>query len=159
MTNLFPSKDKKALLMTLLKVMGGNRVVVGFSGGGDSGSVESVELLDHNDRNIPLDNAEFEWEVETSTPNEATGEWVAKFEVKPYAVAEILKDACEAALENANLDWYNNDGGQGSLEIDLSTEPPTITLNIGINTMTTEEYKFDYTEEEETEENNAPASS
>lgn len=149
MSELFPSKDKKDLLMTLLKVMGGNRVVVRFSGGGDSGSIEDVELLDHQDRPIPLGKAEFEWELQSSTHDPMTGEWIAKSEVKPYPVEKILTDVCEAALDKASLDWYNNDGGQGSLEIYLATDPPEITLNIGINTMTTEEYDFDFTEDEE----------
>lgn len=72
----FPNKDRKHLLMTLLKVMGGTKVEVSFSGGGDSGSIDAARLLDADNNEISLENAEFEWERDVSLHNNVTNEWM-----------------------------------------------------------------------------------
>ena len=151
--NPFPNPDRKRLLMTLLKVMGGHQVEVQFSGGGDSGSIDNVSLYDSSNNEVKLDGAEFEWETEISEFNQETKVWDKKPEVKVMPVAEILKQICEDCLETTDLDWYNNEGGQGSLHIDLSKEPPAITLDVGINYTETDSHSFDFSEDGEEGEN------
>ena len=153
----FPNPDRKQLLMTLLKVMGGQTVEVAFSGGGDSGCIESVSLLDSEGKEISLDNAEFEWERDVSMRNRETNEWLERTEVTTMPLRDILERICEDCLETTDLDWYNNEGGQGSLEIDLRTDPPNINLNVEINYTHTDTHAFDFTEDGEEED--APASS
>lgn len=147
----FPNPDRKRLLITLLKVMGGHKVEVHFSGGGDSGSIDSVSLYDTNDEEINLKGAEFEWETEISEFNQETKVWDKKPEVKVMPLAEILKQICEDCLETTDLDWYNNEGGQGTLNIDLSKEPFEISLYVGINYTHTEDHHFDFSKDEEEE--------
>lgn len=149
--NPFPNSDRKQLLMTLLKVMGGHKVEVRFSGGGDDGSIEGASLYDSEGKEISLKGTQFEWERDVSMFNRETNEWLDRSETLTMPVDDILVKICEDCLETTHMDWYNNEGGQGSLEIDLNTDPVSIVLNIGINQMHTEEYAFDFSGEEEEE--------
>ena len=65
------------------------------------------------------------------------------------SLRDIIEHITYAALEHTQLDWYNNDGGQGDLTIDLSNTPPTIVLSLGINHVETEDYTFGDDEEED----------
>ena len=147
--NPFPNKDRKALLMTLLKIMGGKTVVVSFSGGGDSGEITDAALLDADNKPIDLDGAMFEWESERAYHDTGATEWKTGTEVAEMSVNDILVRITEDALEYSELDWYNNDGGSGTLEIDLSKEPPVVSLSVGINYMHTQDHNFDFTNEPE----------
>lgn len=146
----FPHKDQKRLLMTLLKVMGGRKVEVAFSGGGDSGDIEGASLLDQDGHAIDLKGATFDWHEGTSRMSEQEGKWVYETKVVPnMPIDDILVKITEDALEESGLDWYNNDGGSGTLMIDLTVDPPTINLSVGINYTETNWHDFDYTDNEE----------
>ena len=153
----FQSDEQRDLLMTLLKVMGGRSVVVHFDGGGDSGSIEYVDLLDQEGKVIDLTNATFDW-YETSSgfdPNQ--NKWITTSKPVPnMPVKDILIKITEDALEDSNLDWYNNEGGYGQLDIDLTKTPPSITMEVHIRETRTDDYSFDYTHREEED---APAPS
>lgn len=158
MSGVFQSKDQKDLFLTLLKVMGGRTAEVAFDGSGDSGSIEEARLLDQEGKEIDLTNATFDWYETKSEWDEPNGKWVRKHVPVPnMPVADILKNICEDALEESGHDWYNNDGGYGSLNIDLTTTPPEIKLNVSIRYTSTEDHEYDLNEEddEESEGNNA----
>lgn len=150
MSNVFQSKEQKDLFLTLLKVMGGRKAQVEFNGSGDSGSIEWVGLLDQEGNTIDLTNATFDWH-ERSGQFEA-GKWYVRYTPKPnMPVSDILQAICEDALDDAGHDWYNNDGGYGSLTIDLTTTPPEIKLNVSIRYTSTEDYEHDLTDGEDDE--------
>ena len=148
--SVFQSKEQKDLFMTLLKVLGGHKVEVAFDGSGDSGSIDYVTLLDQENKEIDLTNATFDW-YEKSSGFEA-GKWLVQY--KPYPampVKDILQNICENALEDSGHDWYNNDGGYGTLNIDLTTTPPAISLSVSIRYTHTNDYEIDLNEEDEEE--------
>lgn len=151
MSGVFPSLEKKQLLLTLLKVLGGHKAVVRFSGSGDSGSIDEICLMDRNGHNINLEKSTLPWPQSSSEFNQTTQKWERHTKEVDMEVADILQDITEQALEAQGLDWYNNEGGQGQFEIDLSTDPPNITLEVGINRTETDTYSYDYSEDEEDE--------
>lgn len=73
-------------------------------------------------------------------------------------LGEIVESLCNTALDHSELDWYNNDGGQGYFTIDLTTDTPSVTLDVGINHMTTEDHVFDFYEPMTEDDANAPVS-
>jgi hypothetical protein len=147
MIDLFPSPEHRALLLSTLKLLGAKTVTVVFSGGGDSGAIDSVDVLNAQGQPIDISNQGLEW-VDVRTNFDSTNsQWVNYIEPKTMELEEILKRLTESALEEQGLDWYNNDGGQGQLTIDFSTSPPSIELNVGINYTATEDHHFSYTEE------------
>ena len=146
MSDPFGSKETKTMIFNMLKVLGGHTVEVRFQGGGDSGEIEDACLLDANDNEISMDGITYDWPTTKADFDHAQQKWVETTEIKPTPLSDILRDATETMLEQQGLDWYNNDGGQGSMTIDLSTTPPTVTLNVGINYTQTDEHEYDYTD-------------
>ena len=139
--NIFPSIKEKETLLTQLNLLGAKEVRVEFRGGGDDGQVDGVYYKDRHDeiQDIPADM--ISWTQKTygsQTP-----------ETKTMTLVDVLTDLCYRALDNTGLDWYNNEGGQGSLVIDFTDSPTSIMLNVGINTMTTDDHEYDLNEEME----------
>lgn len=141
MQNIFPSKEEKETLLTQLNLLGAKEVIVEFRGGGDDGQVDAVYYIDVNGdaQDIPTDM--IAWTKQAYGNQEKKSESIT--------LIDVLEDVCYRALDGTGLDWYNNEGGQGNLRIDLRENPVKTTLHVGINTMTTEDHDFDMDEEEE----------
>jgi hypothetical protein len=153
--SLFPSKFHRDLVLTQLRTLGVVNVEISFSGGGDSGSIDAARCCDANNKVIDLPDTKFDWPRERTTfdTNLTTGHpWKRETYVEKLTLAQILEALTNDALEEQNLDWYNNDGGQGSLTIDFTQSPPDIQLNVGINITTTEDHEFNFSDEEYEEE-------
>jgi len=87
---------KTATLFAALKDAGVTNVNIRYDGGGDSGQVEDVEFYGDN--------------IDSSALND-------KFEGD-------LQDLATHILEqHYNWDWYNNDGGYGTITIELVDKP------------------------------------
>ena len=158
MANPFPDKDKKHVLITFLRMIGAVQVEVQFQGGGDSGEIEEARAYDKDGKELDLSVSKLDWTTEKEVFKD--GVWVAETEQDFVVVKDILRSATETMLENEGLDWYNNDGGQGRMLIDLTAEPPVITLEVGINYTQTDEHEFDYTDYDDyKEEEDAPTPS
>lgn len=163
--NVFPSAEHRVELLMRLKLLGVSKIEVGFSGGGDSGSITGVYGAAADGTRIGLGDINqppMKWTKKSSSFDSHTQIWEKKIEVVDLSLEDILIDVANCALDESDLDWYNNDGGQGCLEIDLSQSPPQITLNVGINRMETTEYVFslsdgDLREEVEEEEKEVDA--
>lgn len=80
----------------LIKDKGYNKLQVCYSGSGDSGAIDDIDLL--NDTNsISIENM-----IENT---DFIKEWLY----------EVIDEAIE------NRDWWNNDGGYGNITINLNT--------------------------------------
>lgn len=161
MSKIFPSEEHRAELLMRLKLLGVSEITVGFSGGGDSGSIEDVMAVSADGGGVDLENQpSMSWVKETSTHNRATHRWDKHYVSVDLSLKDILIQMTEQALEEASLDWYNNDGGQGYLAIDFTMSPPDIRLEIGINRIETDQhlFRFSGTGELEREDDDAPTS-
>jgi hypothetical protein len=131
-------------------MIGGATVQVQFQGGGDSGEILDADLFDKEGKRRELSDTKILWTVEKD--KFVNNEWITEAVEEFMPVKEVLRHVTETMLENEGLDWYNNDGGQGELVIDLTEEPPSVVLKIGINYMHTDDHEFDYTDTVEKEE-------
>ena len=138
---IYPSKLEKQKLLTQLNLLGAKHVYVDFRGGGDDGQIESVYYKDRQDnhQDIPKDMISWTQVVYGGKPNIT----------KEMSLVDVLEDLCYRALDEASLDWCNNEGGQGHLHIDFTESPPKTDLQIGINTMSTDDYGFELDDEED----------
>lgn len=143
MANPFPDKDQKHVLITFLRMIGAVQVEVRFQGGGDCGEIEEARAYDKEGKELDISVSKLDWTTEKEVFKD--GEWVRETVQDWVVVKDILRNATETMLENEGLDWYNNDGGQGVMLIDLLADPPVITLEVGINYTRTEDHEFDYT--------------
>lgn len=142
MSNIFPSEEHRTQLLATLRMLGAASALVEFSGSGDSGSIQDVVLHDSNGNAIDISQQMLLWPVETQHMQGNT--WVKSVNKQLLPLEKILERITYEALEDCQLDWYNNDGGQGVFEINLTTSPPEIRLDVGINTMSTEDHRFTY---------------
>ena len=137
-------KPYARLLIQKLKECGIKEVVVSFDGSGDSGQIEEVSF-----GSMDQPDAFVEWLEIDSTWVE--GSWVEKTEVKSIDIHSALESFCYEALEEAGIDWYNNDGGYGELRINL--DPIEVHLEVSTRYTQTETSSFGFTENlEEVEE-------
>ena len=138
---IYPSKSEKEKLLTQLNLLGAKEVFVEFRGGGDDGQIESVYYKDRQDNHLEIPKDMISWtQIKYGRD---------PLETKQMSLVDVLEDLCYRALDEASMDWCNNEGGQGHLHIDFTQSPPTTHLDIGINTMSTDDYNYDMDEEED----------
>ena len=92
-----------SVLFLKLRNMGIEKVRVDFSGGGDSGDITDTEYLDDKGNVLDID-------------------------IHKEAISEL----CSETLLNNIEDWWNNDGGFGTVKIDVNTGDYTIDNHIRI---------------------------
>jgi hypothetical protein len=101
-------------LMLRLRDLGIVSIYAEFSGGGDDGAI--------NDINYHLSD---------STINN-------QFAVDHAELHDVIETYCYRLLQGGNIeDWYNNDGGYGTLSIDTKTGEYTIEVNVEYRSHTT----------------------
>lgn len=52
---------------------------------------------------------------------------------KPEGLDEAIEEWAQILLESTNVDWYNNDGGQGNFHFDLTITPPFFSGEVSVN--------------------------
>ena len=95
-----------------LRDLGADYLVLNYSGGGDSGCIEELELYDAN---------EISWD--TIGEHKDYGlpmEGILSIDFNDEHV-DPIKDWAQDTILNEIEDWWNNDGGFGILAIDLHT--------------------------------------
>lgn len=102
------ANEERLVLATAMSSAGVERVEIDFAGGGDSGSVEDVRVF------------------------------MAAGYTAPDGLKDELTNWAYKYLEGTGVDWYNNDGGQGCIEFDLTTAPHQFRANVDINYMNSE---------------------
>jgi hypothetical protein len=145
----FPSQEHKIILLTQLRTLRVKAVEVAFSGGGDSGDINSIDAYDSDMKDVNLTKHYLDWPEESSRHDPDTNAWIHEVKVVTKSLDDILRDVTFDALAASGLDWYNNDGGQGSLIIDFNQSPPEIKIDVGINYTTTEDHTIDLNEEDD----------
>lgn len=161
MTNpIFASSDAQKLLFSSLRVLGVVKVVVDFSGGGDSGSVNGHRAVSANGDDVDISTTTINWPKLRSHHEYINDAYKYKTKIsnESMTLGQIVESLCEIALDHSELDWYNNEGGQGHFIIDITADPPSVTLEIGINHMTTDDHVFEFYEPMTEDDANAPVS-
>lgn len=128
-------------VMSILRGLGTTRVTVEFSGSGDSGSIDDARL-EGISKDVDLSQIKLDWAIQKAVYWPQKSSWENITETRNMGLDEILKQICNDALDRVGIDWYNNEGGQGELTIDFGSSPPKVTLNVGQNVTTTDDYEF-----------------
>lgn len=101
------------------------KVVVSYSGSGDSGQVEDATAFDKDDAPIVMDDVVVDVTADKSVFKEGVG-----FEHVVGVVSTPLKEALEEmaydALEMKHPGWENNDGASGELVVIVSDKSFTL---------------------------------
>ena len=99
------NKKDLAVVMTLLRDNGVHYVGCYYSGGGDSGEIESIALYGPSfDKKYEMDEIELDYGEEGDVDYKL-----------PQDIATYIEDVFYDQHLNTIEDWYNNEGGYGSI--------------------------------------------
>ncbi len=118
-------RDTLNRILPVLRGQGIQEVTVQFDGSGDSGSIDTVEC--ETGMSLP---AEVTVECRHIAREFADGRWVPVTGLKECSLEQAIQDLTYDYLDEAGVDWYNNDGGYGELVIDVAAE--TVSLSIDV---------------------------
>ena len=113
-------------VLPVLRQHGVVTVHVGFDGGGDSGSIHTV-CYDPDD----FDGKTVQVDVAAITSRHEAGGWVSSRQVSLEPVDEAIEVLTYDYLEETDVDWYNDDGGYGELEINV--DDGSVSLEVNVN--------------------------
>lgn len=114
-------KEEHHAIVEQLRAMGVTQVVVKYSGSGDSGGINDIAACKKDsppDTWSPIEEIEAAHEAAHPT-NKVVVEVTAAIEgSKSGSMQERIEELCYEALDHVNAeDWYNNDGGGGTMTI------------------------------------------
>lgn len=117
------------LVLPVLIDQGVRLVEVSFDGGGDSGSIDDVDFMGG-----PPEVRAIGIRILKAVSTFKEDRWVNETEEVDVDLEEAIRNLTDDYLEETNVDWYNNDGGYGSLCI----HPEQGTVELDVNTRFTE---------------------
>ena len=140
-SHIFPTPEDRTRFMKIFTDLGVTSAEIIFSGSGDDGGIEDTKLSDAVGNVMPFPpKPVMGWEIKRSeygvTPATST------FEQKSMSVQDLLSTVFYAAIEETGLDWYNDEGGFGTLVIDFRNT--RIHLNVSINQTSSIDYSHTY---------------
>lgn len=142
-------EESRKLLISTCATLGAVRVEVTFDGSGDSGSVDGVYLYDAQDQIVEVSNElVLPFMRQFQRWNRSTARYEVVTEEDEAPLEELLKTFCYDVLDvHCPGDWVNNEGGFGTLHIQL-TPPAGFRLEYHQRVETTEDHNIALWEEE-----------
>jgi hypothetical protein len=132
----FDSKEEMVALTAQVKLMGVKQVHISFQGGGDSGEIYSIDMYGQSDEVIPMSDDVVSWTKQVYGDMEKVQ--------KPVTLDKALDDIGLRILDATGMDWYNNEGGQGTVTLHFDGELPRVEVDMGINVTNVEDHTFEY---------------
>ena len=118
-------KERRRLLTEKLKPLGVVRVEVEYDGCGDSGDIQEVRALlkgtrAEKERPANLDGQSVTVEHFESVYNAERQDWDRKPYQATVPLKEALSDFALDFLSFLGIDWYNNEGGYGTVVLSVA---------------------------------------
>lgn len=126
--------DENRVLLFKLKDLGIAYIQASYEGAGDSGAIEEILYID-NKKAIEEDLDFDELSADNYISDRDCG---IDFKIDS-SLDSLIEDLVYALLENVE-DWYNNDGGFGTVNINISTGEYSINNNVRY----TETHSYDH---------------
>ena len=127
-------------MLSTLRVLQISKVEVEFSGSGDSGSINDIWC---DNQAVKLKEYKVRAITKLSYYDQKANDWVETYVEKQTSLHDALETFTYEELSKTGIDWYNNDGGQGKLEIDFTDGEPRVDLNVSVNIVETQDNYFD----------------
>jgi hypothetical protein len=132
----FDSKEEMIAFTAQMKMLGVKFASISFQGGGDSGEIYSIDLFNMNSEAMDMPTDMVSWTKQVYGDQEKTQ--------KDISIGDVLDDVGYRVLDATGMDWYNNEGGQGTVDINFEGEFPVIDVSMGINVTHVEDHEFIY---------------
>lgn len=99
-----------------------SHINVRFTGGGDSGDIDEILIFDKQKKILdPKKLGKLEMKKDKSIFDPKLEIWKVKQTYSLVTVDEIFDGLVNEILNTVDCDWYNNEGGGGSISIDFNT--------------------------------------
>lgn len=111
-------KASRKQILSALQELDATHVVVSYSGSGDAGQVDDVEVFRDSDAiqaNHPVSAL-----VSASKWSEVESRWIDFSELKPIPLEDALTEFVYDWLQLEHGGWENNDGASGECRIDVT---------------------------------------
>jgi hypothetical protein len=132
----FDSKEEMVALTAQMKMLGVKYVAISFQGGGDSGEIYSIDMYNMNNEGMEMPSDMVSWTKQVYGDQVKTQSNIS--------IDKALDDIGYRVLDATGMDWYNNEGGQGTMTINFEGELPVIEVGMEINVTHTEDHDFTY---------------
>lgn len=120
-------------ILPVLRANGVQSVCVSFDGSGDSGSIEDVSYS-----GAQIDGNALTVEVEVLHRTFKEGKWITDRVFEHKSLSAAIEEVTDDYLEETNVDWYNNDGGYGELDIDVVQGTVNLRVSVRFTESSTE---------------------
>lgn len=120
--------ETKDAIMDALVGLKVTSVAIEWNGGGDSGGVESVEAHDdEQDIEVDLKNNKVSVNSRKESWDPKTNTFSVTFKKEEKDLREAIEEFCMDWVDfKGSSGWYNNEGGQGSAQIDVKNREITL---------------------------------
>ena len=119
-------KYNKKIVNKLLKGVKATKVEIAYDGGGDNGQVESVKIL-KGKKEISVKGVQVTlYQCQNDWTSNGFKEKVIK---ETQGVENALENFAYTLLEGIPYDWINNDGGYGTVTLDVKTNKVNLDHN------------------------------
>jgi hypothetical protein len=122
-------------ILPRLRQQGIETVTVSFEGSGDSGSIEHVDY--HPQGNAAGITNEMVEHLSTQRYFD-DGAWRSTLTPEVTTLGDVVEALTYDYLEETGVDWCNNDGGYGELNIDVTNGTVSLEVNVRYTESTTE---------------------
>ena len=124
------------MLFAQLRLHNVAKIVINFEGAGDSGSIDDVILLNASGDYVRIPESTIAWK---SMNYGAEGKHV------DTTLREAIEDLGYRMLDTTGIDWYNNDGGYGQIDIVISNiDDICVAFDMNQRYMEVENFEFDF---------------
>jgi hypothetical protein len=134
----FPAQGLYERFVDALKLAGVHRIEIEFDGSGDSGDINDVLFFNKNDANIDVSSIVVPWVSSQTKFNHETRQWDTTTDEVEVDLVNVTKDAFYDLVNAYNYDWYNNDGGFGTLKMEFNDEGTELLMEVEFNIRYTE---------------------
>jgi hypothetical protein len=141
-TTDFPwQENERELLLTTLRMLGGTHIMATYSGSGDSGEIDLVSVIAADGTTLDTDALTMKAPLDHQTYDDDKKAWVTHFTIEEQPITKVIENLLWRMIEHFDHSgWENNDGGSGSLEVDLETQPIEFKYVHSDNVTTTEDH-------------------
>ena len=122
-------------LFAQLKLLNVKEFRINFEGSGDDGQIDEIEFYNTNNEtfNIPIDTISWVYTDYGQEPKETK-----------VTLHKATEDLGYSMLDEAGHDWYNNDGGYGSISVLIEGQDGKPYVDMEINIRYTNEDHYEY---------------
>jgi hypothetical protein len=139
------TKHHNEWLFATLKLKHISYIEVQFQGGGDSGEITDVLAYNSDHQPIDITDTNMLWRERTDSFDHEAKKWVVSLKDGcTTPLKNVISEVVNTLLTNTGIDWYNNDGGQGTFTMNSTTNPITANMTVEENITTTNSNSFAY---------------